>query len=523
MSNEKVVTHVIQELSRGGGARATIYLAHYHQKLTGMRHRIVSLLTPDPDAVILARDYEIEVKVPGDNAALFSLLEESDIVSVSWWNSVELYKFLKTRLPACRLVGWFHVGGQAAPQVLTNTLIDFFDLSVACAPFTRSHPALCSLSEDEQLDRVAMIYGATDFGRIGEIEKKQHTGFNVGYIGTVDFIKLHPGYVQMSSRAAIPDAQFLLCGSGEAIPQIIHDARQLGSENKFKYLGYVEDMRSLLTILDAYGYPLREDTYAASEMNLQEVMYAGIPAVVFPSGGIKDLVIDGVTGLVVNSEEEYASALEFLYNNPKERQAIGLRAKEYASRFFGAENAAKQLIPLYEKLLNKPKVLRTWGEKTGERNVRPDITELFVSHADVDTGSSVFISSLGAYGVPFIKSRFETDLNEQLNADKEIAESKAVLIQSGLRPYRDRFPKDWYLNYWIALADLKAGQLQRALVQAFDSVNNGGDIRALILLRELGTIAKDAQLTDELTRIIDSRNSNAIVKEYDRFVQSLHS
>jgi glycosyltransferase involved in cell wall biosynthesis len=521
MSKKIIVTHVIQQLSRGGGARATLYLAHYHQKLTGYEHQILSLLPPDPDAVNLARDYGISVKVASEHAIAFKYLEESDIVNVSWWNSVEMYRFLRNRLPACRLSGWFHVGGQAAPQVLTNGLVDFFDLSIACSPFTRGHPALCSLSQHEQSYRVAMVYGATDFNRIGAIEKSEHSGFNIGYIGTVDFIKMHPKYVQMSSQAAIPDAQFLLCGSGEAIPQIIHEARALGSEHKFKYLGYVEDMKGLLSILDAYGYPLREDTYAASEMNLQEVMFAGIPVVVFPSGGIKDLVIDQVTGFVVNTEEEYAYALEYLYRNPIERDKIGKNAKQYAEKFFGAENAARQLVPLFESLLKKPKSFRTWGQQRGDNHIRPDVTDLFVDSNDITQGASFFISTLGSYGNEFLLSAFGKTFEEKLEADRIISQSKTVLVQSGIRPYRDRFPNDWLLNYWTSLCDYISGQSQRALVEAFDSVNNGGDVRSQVLLLHLARNAQDSKLCDELSKIINQQCKAQEVSAYERFIKSI--
>ena len=525
MAQQPIITHVIQELSRGGGARATMYLAHYHQKLTGAKHQIVSLLPADPNAVQIARDLGIEVKVTSDTATLHTILEVSDIVQVSWWNAVDIYQFLKMRLPACRLLGWFHVGGQAAPQVITNKLADFFDLSLACSPFTRGHPSLVSAAAEDP-KRVGMVYGATDFSRIGSIAKIPHTGFNIGYIGTVDFIKMHPAYVRMSAAANISDAQFMLCGSGEGIPAIIHQAKQLQSERKFRYLGYVEDMPALLSVLDAYGYPLREDTYAASEMNLQEIMYAGIPAVVFPYGGIKDLIIDGVTGLIASTEREYSQALEFLYHHPEQRARIGEKAREYATMFFGAENAAKSIAPLYSQLLEQPKRLRAWGNYVAERAIRPDLSDLYFSTADslttVTGGYQFFIESLGNYGADFLISTYSTDITEQLAADNRIAASQNVMVQSGLRPYRQKFPTDWRLGYWLTIAEIKNNQLQAALVAIFDSVNNGGDIRSLLTLQWIAEQLKESALVAELNPIIAAQGSSIDTqKQIKEFLRQL--
>lgn len=92
------------------------------------------------------------------------------------------------------------------------------------------------------------------------------------------------------------------------------------------------------------GYPLCLDTYAASELNLQEAMFAGIPPVVFPHGGIQLLVKHNETGLVVHSNQEYRDAIAYLYNNPSERLRLGANAAEYSKRHFGARNNAPKMI-----------------------------------------------------------------------------------------------------------------------------------------------------------------------------------
>ena len=105
----------------------------------------------------------------------------------------------------------------------------------------------------------------------------------------------------------------------------------------------MEDIRSVLESLDVYGYPLCPDTYAAAELNLQEAMFAGLPVVTFPHGGIGKLVQHGETGMLVNTPEEYAQAIEQLYQNPAERARLGApTALGFAQRYWGAESAARE-------------------------------------------------------------------------------------------------------------------------------------------------------------------------------------
>lgn len=508
MTKSIVISHIIQELSRGGGARATIYLSHYSQKFWNsehgnIRHQIVSIKKADPQAIQIASEYEIGVIDAPSEAELDNIIAHSDIVQVSWWNNTDLYKLFMKGIPAARLVGWFHVGGQAAPQVITNKLVDYFDLSIACSPFTYSHPAFQSLHPEERDQRCAMVYGATDLNRVSTVEPRQHDGFNIGYIGTVDFIKMHPDYVKMSAQSGISAAQFLLCGSGEAIPQIMSEASNLGVTENFKYLGYVEDIASFLSILDVYGYPLREDTYAASEMNLQEVMYAGVPCVVLPSGGIKDLVIHNHTGLVCSSTQEYSEALRYLYENSSERIRLGQNAREYASKIFGAENAGKKINDYYLKLLLNPKYERIWGDKT----YRKDLTDRFIPYEASRENHTLFIESLGNYAGAFLISSQSKYINEQLKADRVISNSGDVLLKSGISAYKNEYPKDWLLNYWQGLVFLKNKQYQYAMQSLVDSVNNGADVRAIAALKRTASLAGlieiETQIDDVLLNMIN--------------------
>ena len=238
-----------------------------------------------------------------------------------------MFSFLHSELPPTRLIIWFHVSGDNAPQVITRDLINYADFAIPCNPHSYELPVIKQLKPEIRHQKVGMVYDAADFDRVQNIQPQPHEGFNVGYMGSLSFSKMHPNYISMSAKANIPDVKFILCGGGN-IPLLQNQAQELNALHKFDFRGFVEDIASEIAKFDVYGYPLCEDTYAAAELNLQEAMYAGIPPVVLPHGGIKKLIINNYTGLMVDSELEYSQALEYLYHNPQERLRLGKNAKE---------------------------------------------------------------------------------------------------------------------------------------------------------------------------------------------------
>ncbi|NJN82955.1 MAG: glycosyltransferase family 4 protein, partial [Caldilineaceae bacterium] len=130
-----------------------------------------------------------------------------------------------------------------------------------------------------------MVWIGTDFERLAGLQAKAHHTFNVGYIGAVDFVKMHPNFVALCGRVDVPKVRFLVYGSGGGLETLRRQAEALQVAKRFEFGGYLDDIRPLLQRLDIFGYPLCEGTYASAEMVLQEAMFAGVPPVIFDYGG----------------------------------------------------------------------------------------------------------------------------------------------------------------------------------------------------------------------------------------------
>jgi len=455
------ILHILQGFSLGGASRSVVAIAKdSHVKKRDRVHRTISITPAQPEAVKLAEAAGMRVIQKPKLEQITSEIEWADIVHFHFWNSPELYEFLQLDLPEMRSLVWLKVVGDRAPHVVTKEWIDYSDILLATTPRTLDLPAIQSRPDLLQNNRIGVVPGIADFSRLESLKPRPHSTFNVGYIGTVDFSKLYQNYVPMSAGIEVPDIRFIVCGGGIE-NHLKQQANHLGVAEKFEFRGYVEDIRSVLEILDVFGYPLVEDTYATSEKSLQEAMYAGVPPVVFPHGGVKHLVIHNHTGLVVESEREYREAIAYLYHNPDERMRLGNNAREYARRHFDPEVSIENINQTYDRLIEFPKRKR----------------RLFAG--EYKTGSELFVESLGDAAPQFKASLTSDNLSEQLEGDRRIATASPGLCNpggGGLFHYRSCHPQDGYLRLWSGLVLQQQGRHQEAVSEFSQAWQNGCQI-----------------------------------------------
>jgi glycosyltransferase involved in cell wall biosynthesis len=84
-------------------------------------------------------------------------------------------------------------------------------------------------------------------------------------------------------------------------------------------------------------------------MTCLEAMAHGVPVVASDVGGLRDLVVDGTTGVLVPAGDVAAlrAALQRLLRDPAERSRLGSAARERARREFAWDGVAARLISAY--------------------------------------------------------------------------------------------------------------------------------------------------------------------------------
>lgn len=452
------VLNIIHSLTVGGAARTMIATAKHSARLGGYEHQlaVLDLKHTDPNAMRFAIEEGMQVPIVRNWDELRAAMAEADIVQVNWWQHPEMDQFLRSELPPCRLMGWFHVAGDKAPQLLTRQLVHYFDFVVGGSSYTYFAPSIQALSTDERLRKTNWVTGGADFSRLKTVTPKKHAGFNIGYIGTVNLVKMHQNFLAMHEAIKLPACKVIVCG-GDMHTVLENETKEHGTAERFDFRGYVEEIDSVLEILDVYGYPLCEDTYAASELNLQEAMYAGIPPVVFPHGGLKTLVCNEFNGFVVRSEQEYVGAIEHLYHHPEERERLGRNAKLFAEQMFGAHNHAAKMNGIYEKLMGQEKRTRKWLGRQRE--------------SFGQEGADLWLDSIEGTLPEYERSYLSDDLNEILKAEEEITRASPLLLTAGLRPYAGQYHDTGELKLWSGLGlfgNRRSAEAIHQLLTAFE-------------------------------------------------------
>lgn len=275
-----------------------------------------------------------EIRVPfkqnmaGNKAGMKRWVNEADIVVVHWYDSLLLAGLFP--LPPCRLVFWCHKNYPVPQKEL-----DYPDLFIDTSPIQGHGKHIWST-------------GGVD--RFLEVKPRPHKGFTVGYVGTIDYKKLHPQFIEMCKAINIPDVTFIMVGENN-----------IGKElnDRAIFTNKVDDVAPYLAEMDVFGYPLRPDHYGTSEQVLGEAMAAGVVPVVMDNPAEKLIVEDNVTGFIAKHETEYCDIINFIYNNYQKTKCHkiiqSLNARVSAGKLYSIDTMIKRWDEVFEELMEKPK------------------------------------------------------------------------------------------------------------------------------------------------------------------------
>jgi len=120
-------------------------------------------------------------------------------------------------------------------------------------------------------------------------------------------------------------------------------------------LGFVTDDATLHAANLAADITVLPSTVENLPNTLLEALACGLPVIAFNAGGIRDAVVDGVTGLLVkpNNPAALAGAIDRLANNPAVRQTMAREARLLAERDFSETGEVARMEALYHRLLDR--------------------------------------------------------------------------------------------------------------------------------------------------------------------------
>jgi glycosyltransferase involved in cell wall biosynthesis len=186
--------------------------------------------------------------------------------------------------------------------------------------------------------------------------ERMRLGIKPGHpvVGTVGRLGVEKGIKYLLQAAvqilkASPDTVFLLAGDGPLMEGLKTLSEKLGVDQNVVFAGFCRDIPAVLSIVDIVATPSLTE---GSPLAVLEAMAMGKPIVASNVGGIKEILKDGETGLLVPSEDPSSLAEKIIYliGNQKEAQDLGIRSRA-ESRKYDIHLHARKLEKQYFDLI----------------------------------------------------------------------------------------------------------------------------------------------------------------------------
>ena len=184
-------------------------------------------------------------------------------------------------------------------------------------------------------DRVRVIPNGVDLRRFRR-PRPARSGSNmvVGRISSLRHGKIPGDWVQTAADFRLPKSKFVIAGGGDLEPVLRANVQALGLEEKFSMPGYVHrpQLPAMLASFDVFCYVTSFLT-ECHPLALLEAQAAGLPIVAEPRGGIAEIVIHGVNGLLADSNEKVCGYLHQMRRKPELVVRLAEGARKTAARF----------------------------------------------------------------------------------------------------------------------------------------------------------------------------------------------
>jgi glycogen synthase len=153
----------------------------------------------------------------------------------------------------------------------------------------------------------------------------------------------------------VPDIQMTIAGDGIDKPRLEQQARKLNLDDKVVFAGWVAPREVLDLMNTATIVIVPSRWFEPAPIVAIQAAHMGRPVVGTRTGGIPELVVDRVTGLVVDKDdsEAIASAVIYLLQNQDEARRMGVRGKARAKSVFGWQQCMNAYDALYRDLVDR--------------------------------------------------------------------------------------------------------------------------------------------------------------------------
>jgi glycosyltransferase involved in cell wall biosynthesis len=174
-------------------------------------------------------------------------------------------------------------------------------------------------------------------------------------LGALTWEKNPLAHVEIGARVlrGFPEAIHIIVGDGPMRSQVAAAIRRRGLERRILMAGARIDAADFLAASDLLLFASRPDGMESMNASVIEAGMLGVPAVAYAVGGVPEVVVDGVTGRLVNAGDVdgFSACVLELLADPEARRSMGAAAQERYLSLFDIGVIAPKYQELYEELI----------------------------------------------------------------------------------------------------------------------------------------------------------------------------
>lgn len=274
-----------------------------------------------------------------------------------------LYGWLAARTTRARVVftehGRFHPDRYRYKAMLVNPVISL--MTPAVIAISRATAGALSRYEFIPPGKIRVIYNGIaglhrDPGEMARIRSElaiSEGALVTGTVSRLDPVKNQPMMIRAFQRfrEEVPEAILVMVGDGPEMDHLRKQVEGCGLTDCVRFTGFREQPQQYLALMDIF---LLSSFTEGTSMTLLEAMSLGIPCVATRVGGNPEIVLDGETGFLVESDDAdgFAGAMIRLAKEPETCRKFSDAAVHRFRNQFSAARMAGEYLSVYQHCMD---------------------------------------------------------------------------------------------------------------------------------------------------------------------------
>ncbi|MBN1126619.1 MAG: glycosyltransferase family 4 protein [Sedimentisphaerales bacterium] len=175
--------------------------------------------------------------------------------------------------------------------------------------------------------------------------------FLIGYVGRLSPEKGFSDLIDAVQMLDNVPIKIVVAGSGPEMKILQEYQTKNKHKNKIYHIGLQANVGNVYQALDALALPSKEE---GLPLVIPEAMLSRVPVITKPVGGVPEIISNGRTGLLANSNKEFAAAMRLIYENSALRNKLAKNAYKFAKMYLTSQRMAQEYLEyFYSSVQNK--------------------------------------------------------------------------------------------------------------------------------------------------------------------------